>query len=42
MTTITLIKENIKLGLSYSFRDSVHYHVEEHGSMQADMVLERS
>jgi len=30
------------LGLAYSFRDLVHYHHGgEHGSLQADMVLEK-
>jgi hypothetical protein len=41
MTKATLIKENISLGLNYSFRDLVHYHHEKHGSIQADMVLEK-
>ena len=41
MTTATIIKENISLGLAYSFRGLVCYHQGEmHGSMQADMVLE--
>jgi hypothetical protein len=36
------IKENIYLGLAYSFRDLIHYyHGGMHGSMQADMVLEK-
>ena len=36
-----LIKENIWLGLAYSFRVSVHYHHgKKHGSVQADSVLE--
>jgi hypothetical protein len=40
MTNVALIKENIALGLPYSFRGSVHYHyVGKHGSLQADMVL---
>ena len=41
MTKATLIKENISLGLAYSFRGlMVHYHHSgKHGSMQADMVL---
>jgi hypothetical protein len=42
MTTEILIKENISLGLAYSFRGSVHYHHGgKHGSMQADIVLQR-
>ena len=40
MTMATLIKDNIYLELAYSFRSSVHYG-EEHGSIQADMVLEK-
>jgi hypothetical protein len=41
MTKATLIKDNVYLGLPYSFRGSVHYHhVGKHGSVQADMVLE--
>ena len=42
MTRATLIKKNnVYLGLAYSFRDLVHYHQGwKHGSMQADMVLE--
>jgi hypothetical protein len=42
MTIATLIKENISLGLAYSFsfRGLVHYcHGEKHGSMQAGKVL---
>jgi hypothetical protein len=36
------IKENVSLELAYSFRCSVSYHhVEKHGSMQTDMVLEK-
>ena len=42
MTASTLVKENISLGLDYSFRALVHYH---HGRkldrVWADMVLER-
>ena len=36
-------KENIYLiGLAYSFRGSVHYHLGgRHGSMQVDMVLKK-
>jgi hypothetical protein len=42
MTKATLIKENISLGLAYSFRGSVHYHHGgKHDSMQADTVLEK-
>lgn len=42
MTTATLIKDNIQLGLAYSFRSSVHYlHSEKHDSVQANMVLEK-
>ena len=42
MTLAILIKENIYLGLAYRFRASVHYHHGgKHGSMQADMMLER-
>jgi hypothetical protein len=42
MTTATLIKDNIKLGLAYSFRGFVHYHHGgKHDSIQADMRLEK-
>ena len=44
MSTATLIKENIELGLAYRFRSSVHYHHEEvslHSGMQAHMAMER-
>jgi hypothetical protein len=42
MTTATLTKENTSLGLAYSFRGLVHYHLgRKHGSVQVDMVLER-
>ena len=42
MTIATLIKENIELGLAYISRDLVHYHYgRKHGSLQADMVLEK-
>ena len=42
MTKAALIKGNIYLGLAYSFRDSVLYHPSrKHGSIQADMVLEK-
>jgi hypothetical protein len=38
----TLTKENIELGLAYSFRGLVHYHHGgKHGFVQADMVLEK-
>ena len=41
MTKTTLIKANILLGLSYSFRGSDHdHHGGKHGSMQPDMELE--
>jgi hypothetical protein len=41
MTKATLIKDNIYLGLAYSFRDLVHYqNGGKHGSVQADEVLE--
>jgi hypothetical protein len=41
MTKATLVKDNILLGLSYTFRSSVHYHQgRKHGSIQAGMVLE--
>jgi hypothetical protein len=40
-TKATLIKENIELGMVYSFRGSVQYHHgRKHGRLQADMVLE--
>jgi hypothetical protein len=43
MTMATLIKENISLGLAYSFRDSVHYrHEGKQGGAQSDMALELS
>jgi hypothetical protein len=42
MTKATLIKENISLGLAYSFRGSVCYHhVGKHGIIQADLLLEK-
>jgi hypothetical protein len=42
MTLAILIKENIYLGLAYRFRALVHYHHGgKHGSLQADMVLEK-
>ena len=41
MTMATLIKENISLGLAYSFRGSVHYlHDKKHSSFQAGTMLE--
>jgi hypothetical protein len=42
MTTATLIKESILLGLAYSLRGLVHYHRgREYGDTQVDMVLEK-
>ena len=42
MTKATLIRANISLELVYSFRGSPHYHHgDKHGSMQADMMLEK-
>lgn len=36
----TLMKENIQLGLTYSFRNLAHYyHVRKHGGTQLVMVL---
>ena len=41
MTKATLRKD-IKLGLAYSFRGSVHYyHGRNHGSVQRDRVLKK-
>jgi hypothetical protein len=41
MTKSIFKKENIELGLDYSFRGSVHYHHgRKHVSVHADMVLE--
>jgi hypothetical protein len=41
MIKTTLIKENIYLGLAYSFTGTVHYHHGwKYGTMQAEMVLE--
>jgi hypothetical protein len=38
----TAIKETISLGLAYSFRGLAHCRLgRKHGSMQADMVLEK-
>ena len=44
MTTATLIKEIIELGLAHCFRrKQVRYqHGRKHGSVQTDMVLELS
>jgi hypothetical protein len=41
VTTATLLKENISLGLAYCFRGLVHYHGGKHSGMQAYTVLER-
>jgi hypothetical protein len=42
MTKATRIKENISLGLAYSFRGSVHFHHGgKHGSIQVDKVVEK-
>ena len=42
MTKATLIKENISLGLAYSFRDLVHYHHGgKHSGIPADMDVEK-
>ena len=41
MTTLTQLKDNISLGLVYSFRGLIHYcHGGEYGVMQEDMMLE--
>ena len=41
-TKATLTKEKHFTGMAYSFRDLVHYpHGGKHGSIQADMVLEK-
>ena len=40
MTTTTLIKKNVYLGLAYSFKGLVHYHSQKHGSVLAYMMLE--
>jgi hypothetical protein len=42
MTTATLIKENISLGLSYRFRSLVHYGGGEHGGMHGAGETENS
>ena len=34
-------KHDIQLRQAYSFRGSVHYRGRKHGSLQADMVLEK-
>lgn len=39
MTAATLSKEIISLGLDYSFRGLVHYHLGKQGSTQEDRVL---
>jgi hypothetical protein len=42
MIKATLTMENILMGLAYSFRGLVHYHHGgKHGSVQADMLLEK-
>jgi hypothetical protein len=42
MTTATLMKANVSLELAYRFRGLVYYHhSRKHGSIQADMVLEK-
>lgn len=42
MTSETLIKESIHLGLAYSSEVAIHgHHGGKHGIIQADMVLER-
>jgi hypothetical protein len=41
MTMGTINKGKHFIGLAYSFKRLVYYHVGEHGSMPADMVLER-
>jgi hypothetical protein len=42
MTKATLIREDISVGLAYSFRDSVHdHHGRKHSGRQADTVLEK-
>ena len=42
MTKATLIFGQHLIGLSYNVRGSVHYHHgRKHGSVQADMVLEK-
>jgi hypothetical protein len=41
MTTETLIKEIISLGLAYSIRGLVHYHHDgKHGGMQPAMAIQ--
>jgi hypothetical protein len=34
-------KDNIYLGQAYNFKVSVHYNGRKHGSIQADIVLEK-
>jgi hypothetical protein len=42
MAVTTLTKANISLGLTYSFRDSVHYHHgRKRGDMQVDFMLQK-
>jgi hypothetical protein len=42
MTTATLTKDNIYLGLAYRFRSLVHYHPgQKHGRIQVDMAMEK-
>jgi hypothetical protein len=42
MAKATLKKDKIYLGLTYSFRGSVHYHHwRRHDSIQVDMMLEK-
>jgi hypothetical protein len=41
MSIASIIRENIYLGLAYTFRGLVHCHGREHSSTQADMVLEK-
>lgn len=42
MTKANSTKEDMSLGLTYRFRNLVYYcHDRKHGSMKADMVLER-
>jgi hypothetical protein len=42
MTMAALIKEDISLGLAYSFRGLVHYHHDKkYGRMQADVLLKK-
>lgn len=41
MTASTLVKENLSLGLAYSFRGSSTIIMVGHGDVQADVVLEK-